>query len=61
MEHEEENDGPQERRHCWQCGRDFVWSPGEQRFFAERGLASPKKCVTCRKLARIERAKAGQA
>lgn len=33
---------------CIQCGRSFVWSYGEQRFYKERNLAPPRRCKTCR-------------
>jgi len=35
---------------CVECGASFVFSAGEQEFFAERGLNSPpKRCKACRK------------
>lgn len=33
---------------CCQCGADFVWSLGEQKFFAKRGLNPPRRCLACR-------------
>jgi hypothetical protein len=34
---------------CCECGEPFVWSLGEQRFFAEhRLLHPPKRCPSCR-------------
>lgn len=34
---------------CKDCGGKFVFSVGEQRFFAEKGLSEPKRCPKCRK------------
>ena len=33
---------------CNRCGRSFVWSEGEQRYYKERGLHPPKRCEPCR-------------
>ena len=34
---------------CRDCGQAFIWSSGEQEFFASRGLASPpSRCRDCR-------------
>ena len=29
---------------CVKCGNSFIWSYGEQRFYAERGLVPPRHC-----------------
>lgn len=48
---------------CIDCSEVFVWSIGEQQFYAEKGLAHPpKRCKACKKaknrrLALVERAK----
>lgn len=35
---------------CIACGNDFVFSVGEQQFFADRGFVNdPKRCGSCRK------------
>lgn len=35
---------------CRDCGREFVFSAGEQEFFAERGLENePLRCPECRR------------
>jgi uncharacterized membrane protein YsdA (DUF1294 family) len=39
---------------CVECGRTFVWSYGEQRFYKERGLSPPKRCRDCREQHRQE-------
>ena len=35
---------------CLDCGAEFVFSAGEQRFFWSKGLAEPKRCPACREL-----------
>lgn len=46
------------RAECVECGAAFHISVGEQRFFARKGLAEPKRCLRCRKIkAEIERVK----
>ena len=34
---------------CVDCGADFIWSVGEQTFFASKGLKNePKRCKPCK-------------
>ena len=34
---------------CNQCGEEFVFTAGEQEFYAEKGFTNePKKCKSCR-------------
>ena len=34
---------------CIDCGRDFVWTVGEQIFFRDKGLKNPpKRCKECK-------------
>jgi len=34
---------------CKDCGADFVWTEGEQEFYAQKGFANaPTRCPTCR-------------
>ncbi|NLA33102.1 MAG: cytochrome C551 [Mollicutes bacterium] len=34
---------------CQVCGKDFVFTAGEQEFYKEKGLQSePKRCKECR-------------
>ena len=34
---------------CKDCGKEFVWTAGEQEFYAERGFENePKRCKDCR-------------
>ena len=38
---------------CEDCGCEFVFSAGEQEFYAEKGLVNkPKRCNECRKARR---------
>lgn len=35
---------------CEDCGKEFVFSAGEQEFYAQKGLQNtPKRCQDCRK------------
>ena len=40
---------------CVECGRTFIWSYGEQRYYKERRLSSPKRCKVCRSRKRQDR------
>ena len=41
---------------CCSCTGGFVFSAGEQEFFAEKGLVNePKRCPNCRVLVRAQR------
>lgn len=33
---------------CRDCGQDFVFTAGEQEFFAEKGFSEPIRCTSCR-------------
>ena len=34
---------------CQECGKEFIWSAGEQEFYAEKGFTNePKRCFECR-------------
>ena len=45
---------------CRDCGEDFIFSAGEQRFFAEKGLTNePQRCGGCRAAAREARSGGG--
>lgn len=49
---------------CIDCDAQFTFTPGEQAYFAEQGLASPKRCKDCRaerKRLKDERARMGAA
>ncbi len=41
---------------CRDCGEAFLFSAGEQRFYAEKGLVNePQRCASCRAAARQAR------
>jgi hypothetical protein len=33
---------------CIECGRNFIFTKGEQQYFASKGLSTPKRCPECR-------------
>jgi CxxC-x17-CxxC domain-containing protein len=42
---------------CRDCGMDFVFTAGEQKFYAEKGLMNePQRCQSCRATAKQNRA-----
>lgn len=46
---------------CKDCGKDFDFTVGEQRFYEEKGFAAPIRCKECRdakKARNLEREKA---
>jgi CxxC-x17-CxxC domain-containing protein len=41
---------------CRECGAEFIFSVGEQEFYAEKGLLNePQRCPSCRALRRRQR------
>ena len=45
---------------CRDCGESFVFSAGEQTFFASKGLTNdPQRCTTCRAVAKRTRSAGG--
>lgn len=45
---------------CRDCGEEFVFSAGEQAFFATKGLTNdPQRCPACRAVAKRARASEG--
>jgi CxxC-x17-CxxC domain-containing protein len=46
---------------CADCGSEFVWTSGEQAFFADKHFTNePKRCKTC-KTKRVQRRTGGPA
>jgi len=35
---------------CCDCGESFKFSCGEARYYYERGLKEPRRCLSCREL-----------
>lgn len=45
---------------CRDCGQEFIWTVGEQEFYASKGLENaPSRCPACRAAARAARESAG--
>ncbi len=45
---------------CRDCGEEFIFSAGEQAFFATKGLTNdPQRCPACRAVAKRARANEG--
>lgn len=43
---------------CEECGCEFIFTAGEQEFYAERSLTNkPKRCTECRKARKQQRKK----
>ncbi|MFA6662311.1 MAG: zinc-ribbon domain-containing protein [Bacilli bacterium] len=41
---------------CKDCGKEFVWTVGEQEFYAEKGFTNePVRCPDCRKARKAAR------
>ena len=40
---------------CGDCNAEFVFTKEDQEFFAAKGYADPKRCLTCRAKRRAER------
>jgi hypothetical protein len=40
------------KRHCYECGDDFVLELGEIKFFIKKGFDYPRRCKPCRKVRR---------
>lgn len=42
---------------CRDCGKEFVFTAGEQEFYAEKGFEhEPTRCLECRKAHKAQRA-----
>lgn len=37
---------------CADCGEEFTFTEGEQKFYWSKGLANPKRCKPCRMVRR---------
>ena len=40
---------------CKDCGKEFVFTAGEQEFYKLKGFSEPKKCKDCREKAKKEK------
>jgi len=41
---------------CQDCGKEFVFSAADQKFFQEKGFQSPKRCPDCRQAKKMAKA-----
>lgn len=41
---------------CGDCGTQFAFTESEQQFYAQKGLAAPKRCKGCRDARKSQRA-----
>ena len=47
---------------CRDCGQEFVWTAGEQEFYAQRGLVNqPGRCPDCRQARKSQQGGGGYA
>jgi DNA-directed RNA polymerase subunit RPC12/RpoP len=45
---------------CSDCGQEFIFTAGEQEFYASRGLQhEPKRCPQCRQARKAQRSGSG--
>jgi len=49
----EKNENKDKKLHCRDCGKEFVFSIGEQRFYEMKGFHQPKRCKSCREIHKI--------
>ena len=42
---------------CKDCGQEFVFTAGEQEFYAERNFSEPSRCKDCRNARKAEKDK----
>lgn len=45
---------------CSECGATFIFTAGEQEFYAAKGFTPPKRCPGCRERKRQERESRGR-
>ena len=47
---------------CVDCGQPFIWTAGEQEFYAQRGLTiEPRRCPDCRRARKSQQSGGGYA
>ena len=42
------------------CGKEFIFTAGEQEFFNEKGFTPPRRCPDCRKIKREKKEQTGK-
>ena len=41
---------------CKDCGAEFIFTEGEQEFYAQKGFSNPVRCPECRKKRKFNKA-----
>ena len=44
---------------CRDCGQEFLFTEGEQQFYAERGYSEPSRCKSCRQARKAQQGTGG--
>lgn len=44
---------------CRDCGEEFVFTAGEQEFYAQKGFSEPSRCPNCRAARKVSRGEGG--
>ncbi len=57
---EHETEYQEKLLNCKDCGRDFVFTVGEQAFFAAQQFMPPSRCHACRQSRRVWKQQQGQ-
>ena len=47
------------RLQCADCGSNFTFSAGEQKYYWSKGLSVPKRCLSCRQRRKLTLVKEG--
>lgn len=45
---------------CKDCIKEFIFTVGEQKFYAQRGFSDPVRCKECREKNKTEKSKNNQ-
>lgn len=40
---------------CKDCGKEFIFTAGEQEFYKEKGFSNPVRCKDCREKRKTEK------
>ena len=40
---------------CKDCGKEFIFTAGEQEFYKEKGFSNPVRCKDCREKRKAEK------
>ena len=48
------HDGEDKKIVCKDCGKTFIFTPGEQEFYKSKNFLEPKRCKKCSKKRRLK-------